>query len=112
MSKQCPPNSPKAQDPNYICNPQSGRWIKKDGACARKLKIGTFSSPCPSNSPKAKDPNYMCNPKTGRWIKKKKHSAKAPPPSFGVSFSWNKQLLNQDFVVQFGNRIPPPSIVA
>jgi hypothetical protein len=82
MSKQCPSNSPKAQDPNYICNPQSGRWIKKDGARARKLKIGIFSSPCPSNSPKAKDPSYICNGKTGRWIKRNGSKALTPysPP--------------------------------
>lgn len=109
--KQCPPNSPKAQDPDYICNPQTGRWIKKDGACARKLKIGIFSSPnyrskpCPFNSPKAQDPNYMCNPTTGRWIKKKKHSSVKLNPDF-LSY-----IEESNTPVQFVRSLPvKPSI--
>lgn len=47
MSKvhQCPQNSKFAKDPNYICNPTTGAWIKIDGPTYKKLiKQGVLSS--------------------------------------------------------------------
>lgn len=29
MAKSCNPNLPKADNPDYVCNPKTGRWIKK-----------------------------------------------------------------------------------
>ena len=38
MSKQCNSKSDKASNPDYICNPQSGQWVKKSGAVGKKLQ--------------------------------------------------------------------------
>ena len=35
--KECNKKNQKANDPNYVCNPLTGQWIKKDGPTARKL---------------------------------------------------------------------------
>ena len=45
MSKICNPKDHKATNPGYICNPNSGRWIKADGAVAKKLALAKKSSP-------------------------------------------------------------------
>jgi hypothetical protein len=44
MPKTCNSKDPKATNPGYICNPISGRWIKADGACAKKLALAKKSS--------------------------------------------------------------------
>ncbi len=44
MSKICNPKDHKATNPGYICNPISGRWIKADGAVAKKLALAKKSS--------------------------------------------------------------------
>ena len=38
-NKSCNKSSPKASDPEYICNPKTGRWIKASGATAKKLGV-------------------------------------------------------------------------
>lgn len=35
--KECNKKSPKASDPNYICNPETGLWVKKDGKIGKKI---------------------------------------------------------------------------
>lgn len=35
--KKCSSKSKYAQNSNYICNPKSGRWVKKNGAIGKKL---------------------------------------------------------------------------
>ena len=35
--KQCHAGDIKATDPNYVCNPSTGRWIKKNGAVHKTL---------------------------------------------------------------------------
>ena len=37
MPKQCDSQNPKAQDPNFICNPATGRWVSKTGPTGKKL---------------------------------------------------------------------------
>ncbi len=37
LRKKCNLKLPEANDPKYICNPKTGRWIKKDGATAKNL---------------------------------------------------------------------------
>ncbi len=49
----CPHSSPKASDPNYVCNQKTGKWIKRDGVVARREKIGAFASVA-TKKPKAK----------------------------------------------------------
>ena len=33
----CPQNSPMATNPDYICNPQTGRWVRRDGPVGQHL---------------------------------------------------------------------------
>ena len=78
-SKSCNPKAKKATTSDHICNPKTGRWIKKTGKIAKQL-IGTTPRPQPrpqprrnkTCNPKAKKAtsDHICNPKTGRWIKK------------------------------------------
>ena len=37
--KPCNQSSPKASDPEYVCNPETGRWVKRNGAVAKKLGL-------------------------------------------------------------------------
>lgn len=79
----------RSQDPNYIYNPKSGRWVKRSGKIGRALvAAGTTKpkpaakpvvakpagkpsgKPCNNTKPQAQDPDYICNPKTGRWVKR------------------------------------------
>jgi hypothetical protein len=36
--------SDKANDPNYIKNPATGRWVKKDGPVGKKILAGTLTA--------------------------------------------------------------------
>lgn len=73
----CNQKNPKAQDPNYECNPRTNRWNKKKQPTITKtkqkvmIKSKTKTSDCNQKNPKAQDPNYECNPYTKRWNKKK-----------------------------------------
>mgnify|MGYP001398155686 CR=1 FL=1 len=51
MDIPCNKSSPKASNPDYICNPKTGRWIKATGATARKAGL---SKPNKPTKPKAK----------------------------------------------------------
>lgn len=33
----CDPNSPKANDPEYICNPATGKWVLRRGSVGKKI---------------------------------------------------------------------------
>ena len=77
----CPQNSPMANNPDYICNPQTGRWVRKDGPIGQYLTThgrtpGAYNqqkggqNQCPQNSPMATNPDYICNPQTGRWVRR------------------------------------------
>ena len=37
--KPCNQKSPKASDPEYVCNPETGRWVKRNGTVAKKLGL-------------------------------------------------------------------------
>jgi len=41
MAKSCNPKLSKAQDPDYVCNPETGRWIKKKKPSTAKITITT-----------------------------------------------------------------------
>lgn len=51
--KECNKKSPKASDPNYICNPKTGRWVKKDGLLGKKIRSNKKSA---KKSAKQKSP--------------------------------------------------------
>jgi hypothetical protein len=70
MSKKCNSNHKNTQDKNYICNPQTGNWVKKDGVVGKKILGKTKKTECSPNHKYAKDKNYICNPKTWNWVKK------------------------------------------
>ena len=38
-NKTCNKSSPKASNPDYVCNPKTGRWIKASGVTAKKLGV-------------------------------------------------------------------------
>lgn len=42
MSKVCPQSSKFANDPDYICNPSTGKWVKKDGPTGKAIIEGKF----------------------------------------------------------------------
>ena len=44
MPKQCNQSHPKASDPNYVCNPETGRWVKVDGPKAKQLGLARPAS--------------------------------------------------------------------
>lgn len=68
----CNPKNPKANDPNYECNPRTNRWIKKKLPITKTInKTKEKVKTCNPTNPKANDPNYVCNPHTNRWIKRK-----------------------------------------
>jgi hypothetical protein len=73
--KTCNQASPKAQDPQYECNPRTGRWIKRRPQRSQRLNLT-----CNQANPKAQDPQYECNPRTGRWIKRRQQ--RYPPFNF------------------------------
>src|SRR5437016_4738955 len=35
--KPCNSKDSKANDPQYICNPSTGRWVKRDGEIGKKI---------------------------------------------------------------------------
>lgn len=37
MSKKCSSKSKHMNDPNYVCNTKSGRWVHKDGPTGKKV---------------------------------------------------------------------------
>jgi len=91
--KKCKGAAPRGK----ICNPKTGRWVKKDGVVGRKILAaqGKRSSPRRSSSRRRQTPGRqsprrssprrrssgkkckgaaprgkICNPKTGRWVNK------------------------------------------
>lgn len=36
-ARRCDPNSPRARDRRYICNPETGRWVLRTGAAGRRV---------------------------------------------------------------------------
>src|SRR5437016_1970529 len=84
--KECSKDSDKAKDPEYICNPLSGLWIKKGGRVYNDLvkkgiikgeKVIPKITIKPSKKPillkpcvGTAKPNYVCDPLKGQWIEK------------------------------------------
>jgi len=74
--KKCKGKAPKGK----ICNPKTGRWVKRNGEIGRQILANQSPSPpqSPSQSPpsspsgcKGRAPKgKICNPKTGRWVKR------------------------------------------
>jgi GNAT superfamily N-acetyltransferase len=48
-NKPCNKSSPKASNPDYICNPKTGRWIKATGSTAKKTGLSS-KTPAASGS--------------------------------------------------------------
>ena len=71
MERNCSKKSKNANDRNYICNPKTGRWVRKDGPTGKLLLVpkGGRKS-CNKKSKNANDRNYICNPISGRWVRK------------------------------------------
>lgn len=57
----------KANDPNYILNPNTGRWVLKTGQIGKKLLKQNNQQ---HQDNKANDPKYILNPNTGNWVLK------------------------------------------
>lgn len=56
-SKLCSPKSKNAKKPSYICNPESGIWVKKTGLTGKKVLATMKKKPSPKKpSPKKKSP--------------------------------------------------------
>jgi len=75
----CKSNGKNADNSDYICNPKTGIWVRKDGPTGRKILDGSGQPPvqpvigkkeCKSSAKNATDPAYICNPETGVWVKK------------------------------------------
>lgn len=65
--RRCNDQNPKAQDPDYVCNPATGRWVLR-----RRLVVAgerNKEKTCNPSSWKARSIEYRCNPATGRWNK-------------------------------------------
>jgi hypothetical protein len=43
MPKQCNQSHPNASDPDYICNPQTGRWVTKTGTVGKSIYKKKFA---------------------------------------------------------------------
>ena len=69
MPKQCDSQNPKAQDPNFICNPATGRLVSKTGPIGKKL----LQLQPPTNPPGG----------TGTTVPKPKLKLKLKKPSSG-----------------------------
>jgi hypothetical protein len=110
-TKNCDPNNEKAKKPDeYICNEETGNWIKKSSAKGKAILKKLSQAPgvvaqqvpkqvpvaglkpkkdCDPNNPKAKKPDeYICNDETGNWVKRNSAKGKdilkrisvVPPP--------------------------------
>ena len=64
--KVCNPNSVNALDPDYICNPVTGRWNKRKGDQILK-RYGPNKIEC-KRSWQMFDPRYICDPYDGEWV--------------------------------------------
>jgi len=92
FGKPCNSSSKNASDPNYECNPITGRWNKKKRSIVkprrsivrprrsivkpRRSVVKPQKGGCNPNLKNATDPNYECNQLTGRWNKKKRSIVK------------------------------------
>jgi len=92
FGKPCNSSSKNASDPNYECNPITGRWNKKKRSIVkprrsivkprrsivkpRRSVVKPQKGGCNPNLKNANDPNYECNQLTGRWNKKKRSIVK------------------------------------
>lgn len=69
MPKTCSQKSKNANKPNYICNPQSGIWVRRNGPTGKmllglsKAKSPKAKSPKITKSPKVKSPKIAKSPK-------------------------------------------------
>ena len=88
--KDCNPKLPQATDPNYVCNHKTGKWVKRDGAVARREKIGIFAS-APSK-PKAK---FKAVTQTKSGAPKPKAKLKAATQAKPKTQSVTKPMINQ-----------------
>lgn len=85
MAKSCPSTSKYATNPLYICNTNTGRWVKKTSKIGKTLVnipspnvlvpppnvlVPPPNVPCSSKSKLASNPLYICNPATKRWVLK------------------------------------------
>lgn len=105
--KRCNSKNTKANDPNYECNPSTGRWIKKKTVKSSKKK-------CNPEHPKAALPDHRCNSDTGRWkkitvekVKRVKKVAETKRPKSKYTYNASvvrkipRELDLEDFVKQF-----------
>ncbi len=61
----------KSRYPNYICNPESERWVKIGSEEGLKSvdKVKATPRDCRATNAKSGQENYVCNPATSRWVK-------------------------------------------
>jgi len=64
--KVCNPNAKNATNPDYICNPVTGRWNKRKGDQILK-RYGPNKIEC-RRSWEMFDPRYICDPYDGKWV--------------------------------------------
>ncbi len=92
--KDCKSTGKNAGNSDYICNPETGIWVKKDGPTGKKI-LGSGQLPgkqpgkspvkpvigkkeCKSTAKNATDPAYICNPQSGVCVKKDGPTGKVP----------------------------------
>ena len=84
---KCSTKSKFIGNKDYMCNPDTGRYVKKDGPTGKRLLGMKLSSKktrrsgrkeqtkitkkrCSTKSKFKGNKSYVCNPKTGRYVKK------------------------------------------
>lgn len=69
----------KARDPAFICNTETGQWVKVTGRIGARILARLQENEarvrqpaggrrCNPDHPSARDPRYICNPQTGQWV--------------------------------------------
>lgn len=104
MSKPCSDKSKNKSNPQYACNPVTGKWTLKPEF--KVAKVG-----CSPKSKFINDPRYECGPK-GRYVLKKgfKSSAlpgapKAPHNGYMIFMNENRPAIKAELMAQ-GNMGP------
>lgn len=71
MKRDCSNKSKYYGNSAYICNPSTGRYVKRNGSIGKHIvpnKGGNKS--CSSKSIYHNNSAYICNPNTGRYVKR------------------------------------------
>lgn len=74
-------------DPNYICNPASGRYILRDGRIGRQLVRAQNPEKYTRRCKYGQKNGRVCNKVTGKWVK--------PTSYVGTEISKNVNVLKK-----------------